>query len=106
MKTITEIKNELAKIKKSGRQTNRLQNEGGEGFDHADNNKIEALLRELSAAKSSAFAEEWTKGVTASRRAEWNAVVNAAKKGSTPRSLGEKVDFDFLDLKKAIALYA
>ena len=71
MRTIEEIRAEIKAVQARGRAVNSLQNEGGEGYDHTDEARIEALTDELAAVK---YATDWSRENTIAKRAEWNAV--------------------------------
>ena len=94
---------------------------GSVARDCGDREAIDALasvlyaqIEEIRAEMNAGFAAEWTKDVTATRRAEWNARVNAGEFGKPG---GGRVDFKALaarekaqgwtldQLKKAIALH-
>ena len=104
MRTTTEIRNEMKKAADKGRDLNRLQNEGGEGYDHTDNAKLAKLTKELMAAE---FAENWSLEQTQEKRIAWNNEVRAAiVNGKVPVAalpkIIKKLGFRQDELKKAI----
>ena len=106
MRNSKTIANEIKTIIAAGRRMNRLQNEGGEGYDHTADTS--ALQAEHAAAQDSEFATEWTAEVTTERRAAWNANMQQYRtKKMTPKiltSLERDAGYTMNDLKKAIAL--
>ena len=104
MRTTTEIKNELKKVADKGRAMNRLQNEGGEGYDHTDNTKLAELTNELMTAE---FAENWSLKQTQEKLVAWNNEVRAAiVNGKIPVAalpkIIKKLGYQQHELKKAI----
>lgn len=73
MTTRDEIMTEIRKAADRGRRLNALQNEGGEGFDHTDNAKIDALHAELDAL----IISEWDLETTVARRKSWNDAITS-----------------------------
>jgi len=96
MRTRQEIQAEIAKVRADGKAMNRLQNEGGEGYDHTN----EARLSELAAELQAVVDSEWTVEVTTARRAAWNAEVHAGNRN--PVAIAAKVGFNFDDLRAAV----
>ena len=108
MRTSTEIKNEIAQVAKRGEDLNRIQNEGGEGFDNLDFARIEELQSELDDAN---FAENWSAEQTAEKRALWNAEVRSAQAAGrfnhlTEGKIESKLGFRIESLKEAVAFHA
>ncbi len=98
-RTIAEIKAEMDAITAAGRRVNNLQNEGGEGYDHSNQARIDELTDELIAAKRA----EWTPEVTAARKAEWNAAcLRIGTKPSDIPRVEREVGFKRSDLAEAI----
>jgi hypothetical protein len=110
---------------------NRLQNEGGEGYNpyvetkNAPDRreKMDRLLSIMSATSSSdprydelkkeynaLFAEEWTPEITKARRSEWNEFVMSLKKAGKSVSKGDinkktaEMGITLADLKKAVEI--
>lgn len=91
------------------RKMDRVQNEGGDGYSHA-----EALASKNAAASFAAtaeemaekFAAEWTFEVTAARRAAWNTEAVKCKTISQVGALQRKLGFGPNDLKKAISMHS
>lgn len=89
----------------------KLQNEGGEGYVSFDKRypkqptkaEQDEILAKSAAELDAAFAAEWTKEVTATRRAKWNA---EAVKFGHPRKAEIALGFTMRDLKKAVVIYA
>lgn len=107
MRSSKEIANEIKKINAEGRKMNNIHNDGGEGYDHTADTA--ALENEYHAAKDLEFANEWTTGVTATRRTAWNTRMGATKGRklvySDITNLEREFGFKFDDLKKAIAMH-
>ena len=117
----TAKQNELdvlfAKVKaemKSAARYDRLQNEGGEGYSSEDDvfakysQQFEALQKEIAEESEISFKAEWTKEVTAERRAIWNKEVKA-KSSWTPagvRGLEKRLGFEMGAMKKAVSMHA
>jgi hypothetical protein len=104
MRATTEIRNEMKKVAAKGRDLNRLQNEGGEGYDHTDNVMLAKLTNELMAAD---FAENWSIEQTQEKRIAWNNEVRAAIVGgkvpvAALSKIMKKLGFNLAELKKAI----
>lgn len=69
-----------AELAKEARKYDRINNDGGEGYNpywDALKDRLALEAREADAA----FAAEWTPEVTATRRAEWNARVQSGEFG-------------------------
>ena len=107
MRTAKEIKAEIEKTVAAGRHMNNLQNEGGEGYNHINQAKLDELYVEFKAAD---FAENWSLDQTISKRAAWSVEIKASIVGGkvpatalpkTEKKLGFRLD----DLKKAIATH-
>ncbi len=97
MRTQSTIKAEINRVLASGRRINKLQNEGGEGYDHTDNAKLDALAKELT---DSIMFYDWTKEVTVSRRMAWNS--EAKKAGATIIKIQYSLGFKASDLVAAV----
>jgi len=91
------------------RKMDRVQNEGGEGYSHAEalaSKNAAASLAETEKELTKKFAAEWTVEVTAARRATWNSEVVKCKTVSQVGALQRKLGFGPDSLKKAIALHS
>jgi hypothetical protein len=85
-------------VKTSGERMNRLQNEGGEGYDYMDSARLSALVDELTEA-------EWTRDTTIARRAEWNAAVKALGRAPMPTDIApiqKRLGYRMDDLRAAV----
>lgn len=89
----------------------RVVNEGGEGYSHAETlseRAFDAWSKAITPLNAELFSAEWTPEVTAARRAAWNAEVGkfvTAKKGMTTRdilAIQTRLGFTGADLKKAL----
>lgn len=97
-------------LKAAKRQSSvdRIINEGGEGYSHAETlseRAFEEWNKGVTPLKAELFAAEWTPEVTAARRASWNAAMQAAGKQITTRqvmAIQTKLGFTMADLKKAL----
>jgi hypothetical protein len=96
MRTRQEIQAEIAKVRAAGASMNRLQNEGGQGYNHTNEARLSELAAELQAVKEA----EWTVEVTTARRAAWNAEVRAGN--SNPVALAAKIGYNLDDLRAAV----
>ena len=117
-RTIEQIRADIAvvdaaldaalKTAKRQARVDRVVNEGGEGYSHADTSAeraFDAWNKAVTPLKAELFAAEWTPEVTATRRAAWNAAMMAAGKQITTRqvmSIQTKLGFTMADLKKAL----
>ena len=97
--TREEIKAEIARIQAQGRKTNALQNEGGEGYDHTDSKRIDELVDMLVAMEHA----EWTRDITITRRAAWNAELKRQGNAATEESLRKKLGYGLDDLRAAVS---
>jgi hypothetical protein len=91
------------------RKMDRLQNEGGEGYSHAEalaSKNAAATLAEIEKEMAEKFAAEWTVEVTAARRATWNTEAVKCKTIAQVGALQRKLGFGLDSLKKAIALHS
>jgi hypothetical protein len=97
MRTRKEIIAEIKAVANHGRAITKLQNEGGEGYDHTDNAKIEELLTELD----SAIVAEWDRETTIARRKMWNDA-RVMMGMPTRQKLQETTGIDMDELKAAV----
>ncbi len=91
------------------RKMDNFQNEGGEGYSHAEalaSKNAAATLAAVAAEMKDAFASEWTREVTIARRAAWNAEAVKCKTTAQVGALQRKLGFGLTDLKKAIAIHS
>ena len=91
------------------RKMDRVQNEGGEGYSHADalaSKNAAATLAETEKELTEKFAAEWTVEATAARRAAWNAEAVKCKTIAQVGALQRKLGFGPDALKKAIAIHS
>ena len=91
------------------RKMDRFQNEGGEGYSHAESmasKNAASTLAKVAEEMAKSFAAEWTPEVTAARRAAWNAEAVKCKTTAQVGALQRKLGFGPNDLKKAIALHS
>ena len=102
-----EIQKEIHDLTEAGKNMNKLQNEGKDGYDYVQHQKIDKLIKELQNAK---FKEDWSLEQTIEKRKKWNEEIKAIIKGGVvdpkdlvkvERVLGYKVD----ELKKAVEHY-
>jgi len=102
-RTVAQIQTEIDAVVAQGRKINRLQNEGAEGNDHTDDDKIASLYAER---QDVVYATDWTREATIERRDAWNASVRAA--GPNPRlfKLEREAGFTAITLRKAINHHA
>ena len=96
MRSQNEIKSEIAKVQAAGKAMNKLQNEGRDGYNHAN----ETRLHELAAELQVVIDAEWTVEVTTARRAAWNAAVKAGERN--PLKIQAKLGFVMDDLRAAV----
>lgn len=117
-RTIEQIKADIAvadaaldaalMASKKQARIDRVLNEGGEGYSHAETiseRAFEAWSKVITPLKSELFAAEWTPEVTATRRAAWNAAMMASGKQITTKqvlAIQTKLGFTMADLKKAV----
>ena len=97
MRSRDEVTAEMEQVEAAGLRMNRLQNEGGEGYDHTDMARIDRLYDELQQA----IRAEWTLDVTIARRAAWNAAVSAST-SPTARALERATGIDLDELDAAV----
>ncbi len=78
MRTIKEIQADIDSERAKARRLNNLQNEGRDGYNHAQNDsRLTELADEMQAAM---YPTDWTKNETIARRAEWNAAIRGGCK--------------------------
>jgi len=97
MRTRDEIMAEMEQVGAAGRRMNRLQNEGGEGYDHTDMAQLNRLSDELEQA----IRAEWTIDATIERRARWNAAVQSMVR-PTARDIEATTGISLDELKAAV----
>ena len=106
MRTRDEIMAELEQVGAAGRRMNRLQNEGGEGYDHTDMTQLNCCplrreLNRLSDELEQAIRAEWTIDATIERRARWNAAVQSMAR-PTARAIERATGISLDELKAAV----
>lgn len=105
MRTTKAIQAEIEAIRAKDRAYNKIQNEGGEGYER---DSVPASLRqEWLDAEKAEFAAEWTLDVLTARRAAWNAAV-ARRQPKTPAAVAQlqrDMGYTIADIKRAKALH-
>jgi len=104
MKTIREIKKMIKDIRDSGNKINRLQNEGGEGYDYTQHEKIAELEKKLEELEKIQLLKDWDLEKTMEKRNIWNASIKKLKEINVKMiiKLEEELGFKMFDLKNAI----
>ncbi len=94
----------LQELESQAKRYSSLHNENGQGYNPY-NSQIDEELERLVV---DSFGAEWTKEVTAERRAIWNQLVTSSQiKGFKALTAAESTaGFKMADLKKAIALHS
>lgn len=82
------------------KSTDRLQNEGGEGYSTYEVESEKNAYKEIELIEA-AFAEEWTPEVFAARRSAWNAGAVNCKTNREVTDLAKRLGYGLQDLKKA-----
>lgn len=105
MRSTKAIQTEIDAIRAKDRAYNRLQNEGGEGYER---DSVPASLRqEWLDAEKAEFAAAWTLDVLTARRAAWNEAVarRQPKTFAAARELERDMGYTIADIKRAKALH-
>lgn len=105
MRSTTVIQAEIEAIRTKDRAYNRIQNEGGEGYER--DSVPDALKQEWLDAEKAEFAAEWTLEILTARRAAWNAAVarRAPKTPAAVAQLGADLGYRLQDIKRAKVLH-
>jgi len=108
MKTLKEVKKEIASVVAKGKKINDVQNEGYEGYDNTDYDALDKLYAEKRAIQ---FATEWSLEQTMQKRVAWNAEVRKiADRGwkincARLEQLRDKLGFSGDELKDALGVH-
>jgi hypothetical protein len=84
--------------------SDRLRNEGGEGYSSYERASEANFAAELPLIEA-AFAQEWTLEVLTARRAAWNAQVVKCKSHADMAKLAKSLGYSHTDLAKAKTLH-
>lgn len=105
MRTTKIIQAEIEAIRAKDRAYNRIQNEGGEGYER--DSVPEALKQEWLDAEKAEFAATWTLEVLMARRAAWNDAVarRAPKTSAAVAQIQRDMGYTLADIKRAKALH-
>ena len=108
MRTLKEVKKDIASVEAKGKRINDIQNEGYEGYDNTDYDALDKLFEEKRAIQ---FKAEWSLEQTVQKREAWNAEVRKiADRGwkincARLEQLRDKLGFSGDELKDAMGVH-
>lgn len=109
MRSSAEIGREIHALQVADARYNRINNEGGEGYERR-NERLPALEKEFCAALKEEFAAEWTADTVSARSAAWNSAVKPLVESGNPvkpaavRAIEQRLGFSRHDLATAKVL--
>ena len=89
MKSAAAILVEIKALQARDRAYNRLQNEGGEGYERETN--TDALYEQYKSAEDAEFRAKWTKEYAATAKVAWNKAVAECSKNKAIKSQGQLI---------------